>query len=64
MVMSLLVMLSGIHKALPWTLKGKSMLQPMVLTPSKPSYHFRSYEDVESPTGIVIDEEGYSLVNE
>eukprot|EP00731_Ephydatia_muelleri_P009372 Em0004g1710a len=57
-----------LHMALPWTLKGTFMLQPLVLTPSKSSHlretYVRLYGDVKSPSGIFIDEEGYSCVNE
>ena len=68
MVMSLVLRVSRIHGVLPWTLKGTSMLQPMVLTPSKvftpDGTYVRSYGDVKSPSGIAIDEEGYSFVCE
>ena len=44
-------------------------MQPGVQIPSKSSHapegtYVRSNGDVKHPTGIVIDEEGYSLVNE
>ena len=62
-------MVSKVHTALPWTLKETSMLQPYncsntikVFTPEGTCV--RSYGDVKGPSGIVIDEEGYSFVNE
>ena len=41
------------------------MLQPVVLTPSKSEgTYVRSYGDVKGPSGIAVDEEGYSMVCE
>ena len=53
------------HLALPWTLKGTSTLQSVLLT-SK-SFHLRGPtldHMVCDPSGMEIDAEGYSLVTE
>ena len=67
-VMSLVLRSLRAHMVLPWIFKGTSMLPPMFSSTIKvfspEGTYVRSYGSVHHPSGIVVDDKGYSLVIE